>query len=174
MTRRLTLLRHAKSSWDDSELADRDRPLNERGERDVPIMARRLGRHGVRPSLIISSPATRALQTVRLLAKEIGYPTDRLQHDAALYLASSGEILRALAEQHAEFVDILLCGHNPGLSELAAQMSHGKINHLPTCGAAVFESSLKSWTRAAVGRWKLMAFDYPKNPDRAPLESPGF
>jgi phosphohistidine phosphatase len=165
MNRRLTLLRHAKSSWDAPNLPDRDRPLNERGERDAPRMARRLRRIGVRPSLILTSPAARALQTVRLLAREIGYPLEFLQREAALYLASPEEILGVLAEQDDGFGDILVCGHNPGLAELAGQLSGGVVTHLPTCGASVFEARLKSWKSAGSADWSLKAFDFPKNPE---------
>jgi phosphohistidine phosphatase len=167
LTKRLTLLRHAKSSWENANLADRDRPLNERGERDAPLMARRLRQFGVRPSLVVTSPAARAVQTVRLFAREINYPLEFLQRETALYLATPAEILSVVAQQEDSFSDILLCGHNPGLTELAEQLSNGVITNLPTCGAAVFESRLRSWKNAATSDWSLKAFDFPKNPDSA-------
>ncbi|MDH3511983.1 MAG: histidine phosphatase family protein [Gammaproteobacteria bacterium] len=72
MKKRLTLLRHAKSSWNNPSLDDRDRPLNKRGERDAPMMGQRLLKKSTRPSLILTSPAKRARQTARLIAREIG------------------------------------------------------------------------------------------------------
>ena len=71
----LTIVRHAKSSWKNRGLSDRERPLNKRGERDAPIMGRRVATAGIRPSQIISSPAVRAWTTARVFAKELGYPT---------------------------------------------------------------------------------------------------
>ena len=72
--KRLTILRHAKSSWKDTSLRDRDRPLNKRGERDAPKMGKRIDAAGIRPSLIVSSPAVRAWTTAKIIADEIGYP----------------------------------------------------------------------------------------------------
>ncbi|MDH3806604.1 MAG: histidine phosphatase family protein, partial [Gammaproteobacteria bacterium] len=62
----LTLVRHAKSSWKDSGLSDRERPLNKRGERDAPVMGKRAAAAGLRPSQIISSPAVRAWTTAKI------------------------------------------------------------------------------------------------------------
>lgn len=76
--KRLTLVRHAKSSWKDPSLDDFDRPLNQRGERDAPVMGRRLKARGARPSLILTSPAKRAKRTARLIAEAIGYPVEFL------------------------------------------------------------------------------------------------
>ena len=75
----LTIVRHAKSSWKDTSLRDRDRPLNKRGKRDAPEMGRRIAAAGIRPSLIVSSPATRAWTTAKVIANEIGYPREFLQ-----------------------------------------------------------------------------------------------
>jgi phosphohistidine phosphatase len=172
MTKRLTLLRHAKSSWENSDLSDRNRPLNERGEHDAPLMARRLRLHGVRPSLIVTSPAARALQTVRLLAKEMGYPLEFLQRENILYLASPEDILGVVSEQDDSFSDILVCGHNPGLAELAARLSGRRVTHMPTCALAVLEAKLKSWKLVDSAKWNLIAFDFPKNPDSATAASP--
>ena len=97
--KRLILVRHAKSSWKDTSLADRDRPLNNRGNRDAPEMGRRIAAAGIRPSLIVSSPAVRAWTTAKVIAKELGYPREFLQRDDALYLASVDEILDVIAAQ---------------------------------------------------------------------------
>ena len=70
--RSLTIVRHAKSSWKDRGLSDRERPLNKRGERDAPIMAKRVAETGIRPSQIISSPAVRAWTTAKIFARELG------------------------------------------------------------------------------------------------------
>ena len=75
----LTLVRHAKSSWEDRGLSDRERPLNKRGEHDAPLMARYVAEAGVRPSQIISSPAVRAWTTSSIFARELGYPVEFLQ-----------------------------------------------------------------------------------------------
>ena len=109
----LTLVRHAKSSWSNPKLSDRQRPLNKRGKRDAPVMGKRIVQHGIRPSLIISSPATRAWSTAKIIAKEISYPIEFLQREDALYHASLDGFLEVVSEQDQEFNSIMVVGHNP-------------------------------------------------------------
>ena len=99
----LTIVRHAKSSWKNRGLSDRERPLNKRGNRDAPIMGQRLAAAGIRPSQIISSPAVRAWTTARIFAKELGYPTEFLQREDGLYLASLDNLLDVIATQDSGF-----------------------------------------------------------------------
>lgn len=162
MKKRLTLLRHAKSSWNNASLDDRDRPLNERGERDAPMMGQRLLQKDSRPSLILTSPAKRARQTVRLIAREIGYPIEFLQTEAELYLASPEILLNVIAEQENTFNDIVLCGHNPGITELTNQLTGMAIDNVPTCGMVYLEADIKAWDELEGTRCTLAAFDYPK------------
>ena len=160
--KRCTLLRHAKSSWTDPALGDHERPLNERGERDVPRMARRLRSLGVRPSLIITSTAARALQTVRLFAREIGYPLEFLQREAGLYLAPPEAIVAVIGQQDESFNDLLVCGHNPGMSELAATLTRGAVREMPTCGAVILEAPIRKWAELPGAEWQLVGFETPK------------
>ncbi len=162
MRRRLTLLRHAKSSWKDPSLDDFDRPLNQRGERDAPVMGRRLRARGARPSLFLTSKARRARRTARLIAREIGYPLEFLQGEDALYLASPDQIIDLLARQDDSFHDILLCGHNPGLTDLAVRLSGLPIDNVPTCGIVALEGELPRWQDLHERRLELVYFDYPK------------
>jgi phosphohistidine phosphatase len=116
---------------------------------------------GVRPSLIVTSPATRALQTAQLVAREIGYPLEFLQREPDLYLASPQEMLQVIARQDDAFRDILLCGHNPGITELASQLTGAAIDNVPTCGMAVIEARITSWSGLRAGA-RLCLFDSPK------------
>jgi phosphohistidine phosphatase len=166
--KRLTLLRHAKSSWDDPALPDRERPLNPRGQHDAPMMGQRLRARGARPSLIITSPAVRALHTAQLVAREINYPLEFLQREADLYLADPEAILAVIARQDNSFNDILVCGHNPGLTELANLLTGENIDNIPTCGVAVIEADLPEWNDLGRQRGRLVNFDYPKRPEAAP------
>ncbi len=162
--KQLTLLRHAKSSWAQNGLSDHDRPLNQRGRHDVPVMGRRLTDHGVRPSLIITSPAKRARQTVKLLAQEIGYPIEFLQTEKPLYLADPATILEVIGLQDDTFSDIIVCAHNPGITDLAGQLSGLSIDNLPTCGIVVVKAETDSWSSIATAPRELITCDYPKNP----------
>jgi phosphohistidine phosphatase len=161
--KRLTLLRHAKATPGDASLPDRERPLNERGLHDAPLMGRRLRESGARPSLIVTSPAARALQTARLLATEIGYPLEFLQREADLYLASPEGILDVVGRQDNAFNDILLCGHNPGLTDLANRITRSRIDNIPTCGLVVIEADIQDWRELPRGG-ALVRFDSPRPP----------
>ncbi|MCC5794416.1 MAG: histidine phosphatase family protein [Chromatiales bacterium] len=163
MQRRLTLLRHAKSSWKDASLADFERPLNARGERDAPLIACRLLAQGARPSLILTSPAVRARRTAQIIARELGYPAEFLQTEDELYLAEAGTIVDVISRQDDKFRDLMLVGHNPGLTELANRiMGPGSLDNLPTCGVLVFDLALAHWKDLegiqAIPSWH----DYPR------------
>lgn len=160
--RRLTLIRHAKSSHQDPGLDDFDRPLNARGRRDAPEMGRRLAAANARPDLIVSSPAERAARTSEAIAEPLGYAASRIVFDRALYLASSGgmlEVTRALDDgsPHAALV-----GHNPGLTEFVNVLSDAAIENVPTSGIVRLELDVDHWREAGPGCAKLIDFDYPK------------
>jgi phosphohistidine phosphatase len=164
--KRLTLLRHAKSSWRDTTLADRDRPLSERGERDAPAMGARLLARKARPSLIISSPAKRALATARIVARSLGYPQEFLHIDRELYLAEAAEILALIGAQDDTFSDILLVGHNPGLTDLVNGLLPGmQLNNIPTCGVVSIEIATRWWAETGTAAATLGYYDYPRNPE---------
>jgi phosphohistidine phosphatase len=159
----LTLFRHAKSSWAEPGLSDHDRPLNERGEHDAPLMARRLVDAGIRPSLMLSSTALRAWTTARLLARGIGYPAEFLQRDPQLYLATRKSILEVVARQETGFNNIVLFGHNPGLTDLAGFLVPGITDNIPTCGFFSVNIDIDNWDINSSSPIELIAYDYPKN-----------
>lgn len=158
----LTIVRHAKSSWQASGLADHDRILNARGERDAPIMAARLVEHGVRPSLILSSTAVRAFTTAKILAAKMGYPKEFLQREKDLYHASADRILSIVAGQDNGFNSILVVGHNPGMTSLANQLVPGITNNLPTAGVLSIVADCEDWNLIRSSSIELAVYDYPK------------
>ena len=158
----LTLVRHAKSSWKDGDLSDRERPLNERGERDAPLMGKRIVAAGIRPSLIIASPAVRAWTTAKIIAEEIGYPREFLQREKTLYLASLDHILDILVAQDADFNNVMLVGHNPGMTTFANYLSPGVTDNLPTAGVVSVGFEQEDWNLYAAPKTELLAYDYPK------------
>jgi len=159
----LTLVRHAKSSWKDHSLADRDRPLSGRGERDAPLMARCIAEAGIRPSLIVSSPAVRAWTTAKAVALEIGYPREFLQRDSKLYLASLDTILDVVAAQDNGFNSMMLIGHNPGFTEFANFLVPGLTNNLPTTGVVSVNIDRDDWMLYERPQTELVLYDFPKN-----------
>jgi len=158
----LTLVRHAKSSWHDTHLSDSERPLNKRGLRDAPIMARRAVEAGIRPSLIVASPAVRAWTTAKVFAMELGYPVEFLQREDDIYLASLDRLLDVVASQDAGFNHLMLFGHNPGLTEFANYLSPGLTNNLPTAGIVSVEFDRDDWMLFERPKTELLVHDYPK------------
>ena len=160
----LTLLRHAKSSWQDPSLADHDRPLNKRGKGDAPRMGARLAARDERPSLILTSTAVRARATARLLADALGYPREFLHSDRALYHADPDQILAVVAQQDDAFEHILLVGHNPGLTQLAnALVPDLRLANVPTAGVVAIALDILAWRDVTRATGQLRYFDYPKN-----------
>jgi len=158
----LTLVRHAKSSWRDTVLSDRERPLNKRGTRDAPIMGRRAVDAGIRPSLIVSSPAVRAWTTARVFATELGYPIEFLQREDDIYLASLDSLLDVVASQDSGFNSLMLFGHNPGLTDFANYLSPGLTNNLPTAGIVSVQFDQEDWQLYEKPKTELLVYDYPK------------
>jgi len=158
----LTLVRHAKSSWKNNSLADRDRPLNKRGKRDAPEMGRRIAAAGIRPSLIVSSPAVRAWTTAKIIANEIGYPREFLQRDNGLYLASVNGILDVIVAQDPGFNSLMLVGHNPGFTDFANYLVPGLTNNMPTASVVSVELDSEDWSLYDKPAAELLFYDFPK------------
>ncbi len=157
----LFLIRHAKSSWDDPALPDKDRPLNARGQRAAPKMGKRLAERDVRPDLIVSSPAMRALTTAEIIAKKLDYKLKDIVLDDRLYGGNADNLLDVIHELGDKLHRVMLFGHNPALTELAHRFS-SEITLMPTCAVAQFVFDAKSWS--FIGRVKpaKIALDYPK------------
>lgn len=158
----LTLLRHAKSSWDDTRLRDFDRPLNRRGEQDAPRIGERLAAAGMRPALIVSSPAARAIATAKIVAGKLNYPLEFLETDPNLYHASLETLLDAIDAQDESIGHLMLVGHNPGLTTLANHLLPGITDNLPTAGVLTVELDCDSWSLYSGAGATLVRFDSPK------------
>ena len=159
----LILVRHAKSSWKDSALDDRERPLNKRGERDAPVMGTRLARRKDRPDLIVSSPAVRALETARIIAKKLGYVRRSIVVEERLYGASVVELLDVIRNADESVATLMLFGHNPGLTELANHIGPRPIANLPTCGVLHLKFETDVWSVVGYARGDEVLFDSPRS-----------
>ena len=157
----LFLIRHAKSSWDDTALPDKDRPLGDRGRRDAPKMGKRLAKRDVKPNLILSSPASRALTTAEIIAKKLDYKRKDIAVDDRLYAAAVHGLLNVIHGLGDKLERVMLFGHNPELIELAHRFS-GEITHMPTCAVAEFTFNAKSWSKIGKANLVKVALDYPK------------
>jgi phosphohistidine phosphatase len=131
-------------------------------------MGERLSTRRVRPSLIITSTAKRALDTARTVARVLGYPREFVQIDPSLYLADPAAILDVVGKQEERFTDILVVGHNPGFTELVNKLLPDlELHNLPTAGVIAMESTAARWADVAARNTTLLFYDYPKNPDAA-------
>lgn len=140
----LLLLRHAKSSWKDSELEDHERPLNKRGKRDAPRMGQLLRDEHLLPDLIISSSAKRTRRTAELVVEASGYRGEtRLVRDC--YEASASQLLACVQSFPESAGRVLLVGHNPGLEELLEQFT-GEYRPLSTAALAWLEIPTENWS----------------------------
>lgn len=161
--KRLYIIRHAKSSWGDPDLADIDRPLNKRGEKDAPFMGKRLiEQHKANPDLILSSPAKRALRTARIIAKEIDYPKEKIEIKDSLYGSGVGAMLNVIQYLDDSLDEVMLFGHNPDLTSLAIYLSNHEVDNIPTCGIFCVDFDIQSWNDVQKGKGIFKFFDYPK------------
>lgn len=163
----LCLVRHAKSSWDNPELSDFDRPLNDRGKKNAPLMGKRLREKHVTPDVMLSSPAERALTTCKELAKELHFSEEKIKTDKRLYHANEDQILKVVQElkdspRDSEEV-VMIFGHNPGLTEFANALLNETIMNIPTCGVVYATLNIEHWKEARFGCGELVFFDFPKN-----------
>jgi phosphohistidine phosphatase len=156
----LTLVRHAKSDWGDPALPDHDRPLNDRGLRDAPAMGRRLRDRGFVADVILASTAVRAQATAEAIASELGYDLDEIVSVPTLYGASPATILAVVGTLDDALESAMLVAHDPGMSELAGQLSTD-IDRMPTCAVAEFTFDVASW-REVSGAWpETVRFEAP-------------
>ncbi len=165
--KKLYLIRHAKSSWEDPEMDDFVRPLNDRGKKDAPRMGKRLKEMGITPDLMISSPATRALDTCKAIAKVLNYPEEKIRTDKRLYHASDEQLLKVVQELKDRLNDeeeiVLLFGHNPGFTNFANELLDESIGNIPTCGIVAAKLNIKNWKDTNFGCGEMESFDFPKN-----------
>ncbi len=172
--RRVSLYRHAKSSWDDPTLEDFDRGLSKRGQNSAPAMGEFIRAEGLTPDFVLCSPAQRTRDTFDLTFGADDAP--ELRFDERLYHASSATMLDLLRHLPPEIAHVMILGHNPGLHALALDLfSHGDSDAVeaicrkfPTCGLAVIDIELADWRALGVGEGYLSLFMTPKLlPERA-------
>jgi phosphohistidine phosphatase len=165
----LSLLRHAKSSWDDGSLPDFDRPLAKRGETAAPRMGAYMAEHGLAPELILCSPAVRARQTLDLILPRLtGGPT--VVYEDRFYLAAPSLLLARLRKIEGKIQHVMIVGHDPGMQGLAmalagggdADMLQALATKFPTAGLAVIRFKARSWSKVGDGSGRLDLFMTPK------------
>jgi len=160
--RTLYLIRHAKSSWDNPGLRDFNRPLNDRGQRDAPLMATLIAKMDIKPDLLVSSPARRAITTAQFFADALGIADDEVVRNQDIYEAYPQEILRLISELPELAETVFLFGHNPTFTEVANRFTDDFIENIPTCGVVRIESPAESWRSFYEGNARVTAKYFPK------------
>ncbi len=143
MVKRVWLLRHAKSSWDEPGLADHDRPLAPRGRKAAKRIARWASANDVRPNLVLCSTARRARATLDLISGGLGSPVVKIED--GLYHASAGDLVERLRIVPDDFGDVLVIGHNPGLHDLACVLAPPGPDAFPTGALVELRLAIETW-----------------------------
>ena len=162
--KQLIIVRHAKSDWENPDLRDFDRPLNKRGKTNAPEMAHRLVKKQIKPELIVSSTALRALTTAKFFADTWQMPLADIQGQPSIYEASVNTLLKVINNFDNKYNMIAMFGHNPGLTDLVYYLD-GHIYEMPTCSVVILEFPFDDWAMISEGTAKVVLFDYPKSGD---------
>jgi phosphohistidine phosphatase len=158
--KQLFLLRHAKSSWDDLNLDDFDRPLNDRGKKAAPLMGKVIRERKLKPDLILCSPSKRTKQTIKLVSEAAEFKT-KVAFEERIYEASSAQLLEVLKEQGGKSDAILLVGHNPGMADLLTTLT-GALEPFPTAALAAIDLDIEKWKAITGSAGKLRWIVRPK------------
>lgn len=161
----LIVVRHAKSSWDDIHQPDFERPLNERGKKDAPEMAKRVKEKGVTPDLIVSSPARRAKRTAKYFAEEFGISKEEILYGEELYHdAVTATYEKVIATLDDKKNTAAIFSHNPGITEFVNTLCRVTVDDMPTCAVFAVAADTDSWASFKEAEKSFLFFDYPKNP----------
>jgi len=160
--KRLYIIRHAKSSWGDSNLKDFDRPLNKRGSTDAPLMGEVLRTAKVEADLIISSPAKRAITTAKIIAEAIDYKK-AIEDKKEVYGADTQIMLNVVNQIDNKIKTLFIFGHNPTFTYFAEMLSEVNIGNLPTTGIVGIEFDFDDWALVSSNTGNCFYYDYPKN-----------
>jgi phosphohistidine phosphatase len=156
----LLLLRHAKSSWKDTDARDFDRPLNQRGLKAAPAIGRLIRKRKLQLDLVLSSPAERARQTTQLVLEAASFKTE-LRYDERIYEASVAGLFEIVSQIDDEANVVMLVGHNPGLEELLNALT-GEARSFPTAALACIELNIEKWNKVRAGGGQLEWLAKPK------------
>lgn len=166
----LSLLRHAKSSWDDMDLDDFERPLAKRGIAAAPQMGRALRDLELKPDFVLCSSSVRTRATLALVLLELGPPAPDVIYEDDLYLASPATILQRIKESDDRYRHVMHVGHNPGTHALALELT-GVARHedmaelaskFPTAGLAIITFDVEHWRDVKSGTGQLKVFMTPR------------
>jgi phosphohistidine phosphatase len=161
--KKLLLVRHAKSDWGQNDLSDFDRSLNHRGLNDAPMMAEFLKMKNIKPDLIISSAANRAITTASIIAEYLDYEPDLILQESSLYLCGANNILNNIKLIEDNIQTLMIVAHNPDITYLTNHLAGIRIDSIPTCGVACIDFNTDKWNEIDQDNAELIFFQYPKS-----------
>ena len=160
-TRVLHIVRHAKSAWDYSDVADIDRSLKPRGIRNAYELSRKLKLNNLIPQKIISSPADRALHTAVIFAGVFGYPLGDLEISSILYESSLEKIIDLIRNTDDGYKSLMVFGHNPDITDLVNHYIISSVDNVPTCGVVTLKFSTASWKTIGRKNFETHIINFP-------------
>ena len=159
----LVLIRHAKSSWKDETLPDRERPLNSRGKNDAPLMGQILFEKKIIPDLVLSSSAKRAKKTAQKIFFDIyGFTESQVHLTDDLYFTGVPFHLRIINTLLDKKNTVILIGHNPDFNDLVTFLAQEPVEEMPTSGVYCLDFDVNSWSEIAKNSGKIRFFEFPK------------
>lgn len=160
----LLVIRHAKSSWDIGTLSDFERPLNDRGKRDAPEMAKRLKDKNILIDAFVASPAKRAKKTAEFFVEEYGRSKEDIIFIPRLYHAPADVFFEVAENLQDHFNTVAVFSHNPGITEFVNMLTEDiRLDNMPTCGIMAVKLPAPSWKHFGKTKKEFLFFDYPKN-----------
>tara|TARA_Y100000817_G_scaffold156723_1_gene122541 strand:+ start:5061 stop:5558 length:498 start_codon:yes stop_codon:yes gene_type:complete len=162
--KKITFIRHAKSSWDVSNMHDFDRPLSDRGIKDAKLMGKVIMNENIDLDKIISSPANRAINTAKIISSKINYPLNKIDINDEIYNSSTFDVFSIIKKIDSnQFNHIALVGHNPTFHNLIEIISNYNILKLPTCSIVTIFLKLKKYSNIKEGIGIIDKIRFPKN-----------
>lgn len=158
----LTIIRHAKSSWENPDLVDFDRPLNERGKSAIKIIGSFLKEKNIETDLVISSPAKRARQTAICIGKFLHYKSSEIHFEPEIYFGNAASILSIIKKTDNKYNDIFIFGHEPILSSLIEFLTENDIEKFPTCAVYRIVLDIECWKNITSSKAKCEFYVNPK------------
>ncbi len=160
--KRLFIIRHAKSSWQDILLKDFDRPLNKRGNRDAPFMGKLLAGKEDKIDQLVASPANRAQTTAKIFADALGFDANNILFKKEIYEAHSSTLMDLVVNFEDQWESVAMFGHNPGFTNLANNFTKEYITNLPTCGIVKIVGLVDTWADFTPENASVRMIHYPK------------
>ena len=161
--RKLTLIRHGKSSWSDSSISDWERPLKDRGKKDALLIGYKLKEDGIIPDKIVSSSAKRAYDTAKRISECIEYPESEIAITDDIYFATMDQLIQIVQNLNDDWEHVFLFGHNPYFTDFANKFGNKQISNLSTTGVYQISFKCDSWNDISDAKSSTTMFIVPKD-----------